>query len=201
MKTVPLKNIYKYQLLIALLFIALLSACSGEYTPKPRGYFRIDFPAKSYHRVEMAIPYSFKVPDYSIAGPDLLNLDQPNWITVDIPTNKAQIHLSYKKIDGNLADYIEDSRTLAYKHTQKASSIEEQLFMNREHRVSGTLYLMKGNAASPLQFYLTDSTRHFLRGALYIREVPNYDSLRPVIDFLSKDVLELIESTTWKETK
>lgn len=179
--------------------MTLLQGCHEEYTPRPRGYYRISFPQKSYHTLEARMPYSFLVPDYAQVSPDLLNPDQPCWITLDIPANKAQIHISYKKVEGNLASHIEDSRTLAYKHTQKASSIEEQLFINAKNRVYGTLYTLKGNAASPVQFYLTDSTRHFLRGALYIREVPNWDSLRPVIDFLSKDVLQLIESVEWKE--
>jgi gliding motility-associated lipoprotein GldD len=87
---------------------------------------------------------------------------------------------------------------LAYKHSEKASSIEEQIFINPINKVYGTLYTIRGNAASPMQFYLTDSITNFLRGALYIKEVPNADSLRPVIKFLSEDVLQLVESTKWK---
>jgi len=87
---------------------------------------------------------------------------------------------------------------LAYKHSIKADAINERIFINAEKKVYGTIYLIDGNAASPLQFYLTDSTHNFLRGALYIREVPNIDSLRPVIDFLTPDVIRLIESTEWR---
>jgi len=149
----------------------------------------------------MSLPYSFQVPTYSVTGNDLLNPDQPDWITIEVPANHAQIHLSYKKINQNLGTYIEESRTLAYKHSQKASSIEEQIFINPAQKVYGTIYNIRGNAASPMQFYLTDSVSHFLRGSLYIKEIPNIDSLQPVIGFLNQDVLRLIETTHWKETK
>ena len=147
------------------------------------------------------MPYYFQIPSYSVPGHDPLSPNQPNWITIEIPANHAQIHLSYKKIDKNLETYIEESRSLAYQHSQKASAIEEQLFINPSRKVYGTIYTIKGNAASPMQFYLTDSVSHFLRGSLYIKEVPNSDSLQPVIRFLSQDVLQLIKTTEWKDLK
>lgn len=185
--------------LAALLFLSY--SCREQNTPKPRGFYRIAFPEKSYHQLDKPLPYNFLIPDYSYSERDSLNLDQTNWITIEIPNNHAQIHISYKEVENNLSKYIEDSRTLVYNHSKKANSIVEQVFMNPGQRVYGMVYTLKGNAASPMQFYLTDSTQHFLRGALYIKEVPNYDSLRPVIEFLSKDVLQLIETTSWKEGK
>lgn len=149
----------------------------------------------------MPVPYTFNIPDYSYSEADSFNLDQPNWLTIQIPSNHAQIHISYIRLSKNLGTHIENSRTLAYKHSEKASSIDEQIFVNPVKKVYGTLYTIKGNAASPMQFYLTDSTTNFLRGALYIKEVPNADSLRPVIKFLSEDVLQLVESTEWKSFK
>lgn len=186
-------------LLFGLLFI--FNSCRKEYTPRPRGYFRISFPAKNYKSLQMTVPYNFQIPVYSIPGSDSLNLKQPDWVTIEVPANHAQIHLSYKTINKNLGEYIEESRTLAYKHSQKASSIEEQIFINPSKKVFGTIYNIKGNAASPMQFYLTDSTNHFLRGSLYIKEIPNIDSLQPVIEFLNQDVIRLIETTEWKTPK
>ena len=118
-------------------------------------------------------------------------------MNLKIAVHKAELHISYKKVNNNLAQLAEDSRTLAYKHSIKADAINERVFVNPEKKVYGTIYLIDGNAASPLQFYLTDSTSNFLRGALYIREVPNIDSIRPVIDFLTPDVIHLIETTEW----
>jgi gliding motility-associated lipoprotein GldD len=182
-------------------FLFFSESCKKEYTPRPRGYFRISFPAKSYKPLDLSVPYFFQVPIYSTPGHDLLSPDQPNWITIEVPANHAQIHLSYKKINNNLEKYIEESRSLAYQHSQKASAIEERLFINPSKKVYGTIYNIKGNAASPMQFYLTDSTRNFLRGSLYIKEIPNSDSLQPVIGFLIQDVLHLIKTTEWKEVK
>jgi gliding motility-associated lipoprotein GldD len=178
------------------------SSCRKEpTTPKPRGYYRITFPTKDYHLLlDKDLPYSFSIPAYSIVMPDFLNPDQKDWITLEIPGNHAQIHISYKKIDRNLSMLIEESRNLVFKHDKKASSIDEQIFIHSANRIYGTVYTLKGNAASPMQFYLTDSVSNFLRGALYIKEVPNYDSLRPVIKFLSEDVIKMIETTEWKSS-
>lgn len=183
---------------LLLVVVVGTGGCSKEQSPKPRGYYRIAFPEKAYLPLNKQLPYQFNVPAYARVGPDLLNPEQKEWITLDIPGNHAQIHISYKKLDHNLARLIEESTTLVYKHAKKASSIEEQIFLFPAKRTYGTLFTLKGNAASPMQFYLTDSTRHFLRGALYIKEVPNYDSLRPVIQFLSSDIIRMIESTEWK---
>lgn len=189
--------------LALILLVTALGGCKQEYTPKPRGYFRIAFPEKSYALFyESGFPYRFEKADYSeIEKPDGQETD-PFDITISTPRFKADIHISYKQIPGNggnreLAKLLEDSRTLAYKHTLKADAIEEKIFMNPSSKVFGTIYRIEGNAASPLQFYLTDSVRHFLRGSFYIRETPNIDSLRPVIHFMESDIIRLIETTAW----
>jgi gliding motility-associated lipoprotein GldD len=190
------KTIFLF-LLIGLLLVVGLS-CKKEYIPKPRGYFRIEFPEKSYQLAySQAFPYRFEIPVYSQITPDDERLAEPYWVNLKVPAHKAELHISYKVVRQNLAQLTEDSRSLAYKHSIKADAINERVFVNPEKKVFGTIYLIDGNAASPLQFYLTDSTRNFLRGALYIREVPNIDSIRPVIDFLTTDVIHLIETTEW----
>lgn len=187
-----------WALSISVIILLFISGCSEKFTPKPRGYFRIQFPEKEYIALQQGFPYAFEIPVYSIAMPDSTPFAEPNWINIHIPGNKAEIHLSYKPIRNNLFVFTEESRELTYKHTQKASAIEERIFINPGKNVFGTIYLISGNAASPIQFYLTDSAYHFLRGALYIRDLPNIDSLKPVIDFLVPDVIHLIETTEWK---
>jgi len=189
---------------ILILPILVFPGCNQKYTPKPRQFFRIDFPEKTYHQLQPGFPYQFDIPDYSKIVPDEDNPDQPNWINISVPANKAEIHISYYDLsepkNSNrvlLNKFMEDSRTLAYKHSQKADAITEQVFMNPSVNVYGLIYKIEGNAASPMQFFLTDSTNHFLRGALYIRDIPNIDSLKPVIDFLETDIVRLIETTTW----
>jgi gliding motility-associated lipoprotein GldD len=184
---------------IAFIISILSYSCTHDYTPKPRGYFRIAFQKKTYHKLDStALPYRFDVPEYSKVLPDNERITEPYWINVKIPAHKADIHISYKKINNNLAELLLDSHNLAYNHTIKADAINERIYVDPAKKIYGTIYEIDGNAASPLQFYLTDSTRNFLRGALYIREIPNIDSLRPVIDYLKPDVMRLIETTEWK---
>jgi gliding motility-associated lipoprotein GldD len=188
------------KLLILAVFIALAVSCREKPLPKPAGYFRIGFNNKSYHSLTNGFPYLFDIPDYAFSEPDRSANAEPGWINIEVPGHKAEIHLSYKPIRGNLPVLTEESRKLAYEHTLKASSIEEDIFLNPRYKVYGTIYQINGNAASPLQFYMTDSTRHFLRGALYIRATPNIDSLKPVIDFLKTDIMHLIKTLRWTDS-
>jgi gliding motility-associated lipoprotein GldD len=192
------------KILILTLVTVVLFACKEKYTPKPREFFRIDFPEKSYHPLQDGFPYRFDIPDYAKIVAYSENPAQPYWINISVPANKAEIHLSYYQLSNQktpgrqlLNKFMEETRSLAYKHTIKADAIQEQVFMNRGRNVYGLIYRIEGNAASPMQFFLTDSTNHFLRGALYIREVPNIDSIKPVIDFLEPDIIRLIETTSW----
>ena len=183
---------------LSFLFLLLALSCKKEYIPKPRGYFRIGFPEKAYIKIDsVALPYRFEIPVYSKIVADDERMAEPYWVNLKIPQHKAEVHLSYKTVDNNLLKLTEDARTLAYKHSIKADAIDERVFINSEKKIYGTIYLIDGNSASPLQFYITDSTKHFLRGALYISEVPNIDSIRPVIQFLTPDVIHLIETTEW----
>lgn len=190
-------------ILIIVVYTVLVN-CNPDFTPKPRGFFRIDFPEKKYMSLDKKFPYQFQIPVYSGIVPDRQNPEKSDWINVTIPQNNAELHISYYTLPDSkenerriLAQLIEESRALAYKHSIKASSINEKLYVNRNENVYGTVYRIEGNAASPIQFFLTDSTQHFMRGALYIKSTPNIDSLKPVIKFLEADVIRLIESTTW----
>ncbi len=167
--------------------------------PRPRGYFRISFPEKEYTRLDSVLPYKFEHPKYSKIVPGQTSKNEPYWINLAFPRFEAQIHFSYKKIDDNLYTILEDNREFAFKHTVKADAIQEKLFESSEEDVSGILYEIKGNTASPLQFYVTDSTRHFLRGSLYFSTVPNKDSIAPVLNFLKKDVIHIMETLSWKD--
>lgn len=188
----------KLKLLAILAILAITSisiSCKDATVPKPRAYFRIDLPKKEYRNFESKFPYSFQYPNYAILS--VINMDS-SWLDIEFPKLKATVHLTYRNLKKGDTENFEDSRLLAYKHTIKADAINERTYENDSAKVYGLVYDIKGNAASPLQFVLTDSTRHFLRGALYFRCTPNKDSLAPVIDFLSKDVEYLIETLRWK---
>ncbi len=184
--------------LIFLLLVSALMACSENPVPKPRGYFRISFPEKQYQLLDSIYPFTFEYPVYGNIISEEKGQDQGEWISISFPDYKAKIHLSYKDITGNLNLLTEDARTLAYKHTYKADAIDEQVFINPEQKVYGILYDIKGNSASSIQFYVTDSSKHYLRGALYFRCQPNKDSLAPAIEYFTADVVHLIETLRWK---
>lgn len=185
--------------LLLLCGVVGLASCDQEYTPKPRGYMRIALPEKEYKLIETGCPYSFEIATYSVFKPDTRPQSDSCWFNIDYPQFKAQLYFSYLPIKGNLAAYLEDSRELTNKHISKASGIEETLIIKDDTHVYGMLYTVEGSrAASPLQFHLTDSANHFLRGALYFNVSPNNDSLAPVIDFLKDDILHLIETLNWQ---
>ncbi len=199
----PKSGFYQEHLLkksyVLFVLIAVLAGCDETYYPKPKGYLRIDLPKKEYIRFDTTFPYTFEYPVYANLVPDKSEDAEPYWINMEFPGFKGRVYLSYKKVDNDLSRFIEDSRKLVMKHIPKASSIEQKAYENRDAKVYGLTYVISGSdAASPFQFYLTDSTSHFLRGALYFNTIPNNDSLAPVINFIEEDIQHLIESFRWK---
>ncbi len=187
--------------LLLLLIVASLYGCgSSDYSPKPRGFFRIELPKKAYVRYTATCPFSFDYPTYARVIPDSSRDAEPCWLNIDMPQFKGRIHLSYKALT-NEAIYsalTEDTRKLAFKHTIKAESIDEFRINNVENKVYGLVYGIEGNTASNLQFFLTDSNKHYLRGALYFSVEPQMDSIKPVLDFVKKDIEVLIKSFKWQ---
>lgn len=181
--------------------MAILTAgCRQDYTPKPRGYFRIDLPDHAYQVFDTNFPYQFEYPIYARITADTSTLTEPYWINIQYPAFNAQLHISFKEIHQNLDAYLMDAHKLVDKHIPKANAITQQEFLNPENRVYGLTFAIKGTeAASPYQFYLTDSLSRFVRGALYFHLVPNNDSLAPVIAFLKEDVDHMIASFRWKQ--
>lgn len=176
----------------------LLSGCGTPAVPKPAGYFRIDLPEKEYTRYDAPCSYSIEYPVYGkinpIPGPEL----DTCWTDIEFPSFRAKLHLTYFTVAGNLSELTESARELAYKHTVKADAIEEKVWSNDSARVYGILYDLRGNTASAVQFYMTDSSRNYLRGSLYFTAQPNEDSLLPVITFLREDIIRMIETLTWR---
>jgi gliding motility-associated lipoprotein GldD len=180
-----------------------LAACEGnaEYSPKPRGYFRINFPEHVYQEYKSDCPYTFTYPKYAIIEKDNAPGAKPCWINLQLPQFKGTLHLSYQPVTSKKVfnELVEDAHTFAFKHTVKATSIDEGIIHYPERKVYGIYYTIDGNAASSAQFFLTDSTQHYLRGALYFNTQPRLDSIQPVLDFVKKDMEVLIKSFKWKK--
>ena len=172
-----------------------------SYAPKPKGYSRIDLPAHQYQTLENTHPYSFQYSSFAKILPDTFARAEPHWIFVAYPVLNASIQLTYKDVNNNpklLAGYIDDAYKLASKHQVKASGIQEQTFMTKKGR-KVVMFKLTGDVPSYYQFFTTDSTKHFLRGAMYFNVADKPDSLAPVIDYLKIDLDKLIETLEWKQ--
>jgi gliding motility-associated lipoprotein GldD len=187
------------------ILLLLFASCRPEtYTPKPRGYARVDFPKRAYIKFEEAgFPYSFEIPVYSHVEHDTLFLgkkpENPYWINILFPSLGGQIYVSYKEISATqpLSKLLQDSHEMSFTvHSKRADYIDENAFQ-LGNRVYGIIYDVGGNAASSYQFIATDSVKHFLRGALYFDVTPNADSLKPINEFLKKDLEHLLQTLTW----
>ena len=191
---------------LCLVFCAFyLLACNSDYSVgKKKGYFHIDFPEKKYEVFDKpGYPYSFEYPVYSNVVKDSTFFDDKAgdwWINIDLPQFGGRIYISYKEIGlkNNFDSLVKDGFKLAYKqHVDVSSGINDSL-MKTPNGVEGIYFSLAGNTATANQFFLTDSTKHFLRGALYFNAAPNADSLGIVNDFLKTDLQHLINTLKWK---
>jgi len=159
---------------------------------------RIEFPKKTYSTYDSTCPFKFEIPNYSFVEQDEESKRQPCWFNINYQPFHAKLHVSYKPLNNDLRNFIEDSRELAIKHQIKATGLEQIEIRRDSARVFGLIYNIEGNTASSMQFYITDSSKHFLRGSLYFNVSPNIDSLKIVVDFLKQDINHLIDTFHWK---
>jgi len=187
--------------LFCLLFIA--ASCSEEektFMPKPKGYNKIDLPVHSYNILGGAYPYTFEYAGIANIVPDTSKTSEPYWIDIYYPEYKANIQITYKNAKNNpklLDEYIRDSHTLANKHNVKAYAIDELIISNK-NGYAVKVFELSGDVPSQIQFHVTDSASHFLRGAVYFRTSTKNDSLAPVINYMKADVMHLIETLKFK---
>ena len=185
------------------MIVCLVASCNSNYTPKPTGYYHIRFPERAYTTFdEPGYPYTFEYPVYATVIKDSTFFGEPTenpwWINIDFPTFNGKIYISYKTIGSSRLDtLIKDAYRLTGKHSTMAYSIEDTAFVTPNH-VSGVYFTVGGNVATAHQFFVTDSVRHFLRGALYFDATPNADSLGIVNDFLLTDLKHLVNSLQWR---
>ncbi len=211
-----------FKLIVIVSTVFFLFSCNEPYVSKKKGYYKIDLPERGYQKFDKEdFPYSFEYPVYAQIMKDSTyfdaNPENPYWINVDFPRFGARVFLSYKivggkalykikKPDGRYKDslginvfdrMVADAFTLTNKNNVVSSSIKDSL-VHTPNNITGVFFKVSGNAATAKQFFLSDSTKHFLRGALYFDVTPNADSLQPVQDFLQKDLEHLINTLQWK---
>lgn len=184
----------KHNLLIYLFLTIFMVGCKDDVQPKPKAMLRLDYPRANYTESNLDCPYTFDQNTFSNIKE---NTDCS--LVLDYPMMKGSIYLTYKPVNGNLDTLLVDAQKLSYEHVRKADNIIDQPFVNPEEGVYGMFYEVSGNAASQSQFYVTDSTEHFVTGSLYFYAKPNYDSILPAAMYLQNDIRRIMESLRWKK--
>ena len=181
------------RLIVLVVILIGTLACETSYQPKPKALLRLQYPVPQYTDAPASFSFGFEYNDWA----ELKGL-QKKAPDLFYPDMKATLYLSYISVKDNIDSLLNDAYQLPGKHMIKAEEIPERVFIAPENRVYGTLFTVVGNAASQLQFFLTDSTDHFLVGSLYFYSKPNYDSIMPASKYVERDVIHLMETLRWK---
>lgn len=182
--------------ILFLVLTFLIISCNEKTLPKPKGYLQLNYPPKKYEELKVTRPYSFEISKNSVIN------DLPkNWLKIRYPKLKASIDITYRPINGNLKELLMEAEKLVFEHSIKADQISSNSYENLKNSVYGKLFQISGNAASQVQFHVTDSTKHFLKGSLFFYSKPNYDSILPAVDYLKKDMVRIMETLKWKNNK
>ncbi|SHI46629.1 gliding motility lipoprotein GldD [Flavobacterium terrae] len=174
------------------LCISIIS-CKDDVLPKPKAYLSLDYPKPNYTKFDKACGFTF---EYNSIG-KVVDQGSCNF-HIEYPKLKATVYLNYKPVNKNIDALLRDAQKLTYEHVIKADGIVEQPYVNDKKKAYGMFYEVGGNAASQSQFYLTDSTKHFLAGSVYFYARPNFDSVLPAAHYIKNDLRMLMESLEWK---
>ncbi|WP_248724835.1 gliding motility lipoprotein GldD [Seonamhaeicola sp. ML3] len=186
-----------------ILIVVLCVACGEDYKPKPKAFLNLQYPEAQYISVDIDVPFSFEtnILANKVFTKQMNAATESYGINIEYPALKGTVFLTYKAVEDNeknLEDFIRDAQKFTLEHTKKADEIPVTPYENTNKKVYGTLSEVKGNVASPLQFYVTDSVNHFLVGSLYFNARPNYDSILPAANYIKKDIVHLMESISWE---
>ncbi|WKS95828.1 gliding motility lipoprotein GldD [Riemerella columbina] len=175
--------------------LLFLIQCQDTVTPKPKGELRLEYPQPRYQTFQNPCNYTFEYATFATITPAK---QRPCWYNLSYPKMKANVFLTYFPIKNDFILHLKEAEKMVYEHTIKASAIETQSFSYPEKKVYGNFYELKGETASNIQFFVTDSTRHFVTGNLYFNTRPKPDSLAPAVDYIKRDLHHLIETFQWK---
>lgn len=176
-----------------LILFSIVQSCREEVLPKPRAQLRLEYEEPKYSTIRTDCPFEFNTSEDSNAV-----INSKCWVNLEYPNLKASINMTYRPVEGNLEELLREAEKLTFNHTIKADGISSRPYINENSKVYGSIFEVTGNAASPVQFHVTDSLNHFITGAVYFEVQPNYDSIRPAIQYIEKDIVAMIESLKWK---
>jgi gliding motility-associated lipoprotein GldD len=176
------------------------ASCDREYLPKPLGYNRLELPEPAYRNIPDTLPYSFEYSKHARLLPDTSSIREKFWIEIYYPSLKSNIHVTYKPLNYSarlLKEFMDDAYTLTAKHQIKASAINEVITVTPSGKTA-VIAELEGEVPSQFQFTITDSAKHFLRGALYFNTQVQNDSLAPAIEYMKRDMMHIINTLEWK---
>ncbi|WP_281235446.1 gliding motility lipoprotein GldD [Flavobacterium gelatinilyticum] len=176
-----------------ILVVLTLVSCKDDVLPKPGSFLRLDYPEAKYVNFANNCPFGFEMNEDAI-----IKGEKDCGFAITYPKMKATIYLTYKPVNGNIENLLKDAQKLTYEHVIKADDILEQPYLNPEKKVYGMFYQVNGNAATNSQFYVTDSTKHFLIGSVYFYAKPNFDSIMPAASYVKNDMQRIMETLKWK---
>ncbi|HET8753423.1 MAG TPA: gliding motility lipoprotein GldD [Salinimicrobium sp.] len=184
---------------LGFLIILLCVSCKESPQPKPDAFLALNYPVPEYNRTNPPCPFNFEV--NKIARIEDAKGKNPCWINVTYKKLNGTIFITYQPVENNLDSLLRDAQQLPLQHTIKADYIEGDVYTNKLNKTYGMFYEVSGDAASQAQFYLTDSTNHFLTGSIYFEALPDYDSILPAADYLMQDMRHLMESLRWEQAE
>ena len=190
----------KMRTAVLLMFLFLLVGCDRAYTPKPKGYNRLVLPPREYSALPDSLPYSFEISTAARILRDSSYIAERYWIDLFYPAITANIQITYKNLNQDsqfLMELVNDSYKLTSKHQIKAYAIEETVVRTPSGKTA-VIAELEGEVPSQFQFFITDSTNNFIRGALYFRTATKNDSLAPAIEYMKIDAMHLINTLEWK---
>lgn len=178
--------------LIGIVMCVVLWGCGADPFPKPKAYLSLNYPKKEFRKLPVKRPYQFDIPENT----EIKDLPK-QWLKIKYPALKASVDITYRPVQGNLRELLIESEKLVLEHTVKADNISYINYFNDETKVFGKLCEISGNAASQVQFHVTDSTKHFLKASLFFYAKPNYDSIYPAVEYIKKDMIRMMETCEW----
>lgn len=174
-------------------FLLIIIGCKKETLPKPKAYLSLNYPEKKYKKTDtLNYPYSFEIPTTS----NVIELPK-KWLKIAYPKLNASVDITYRPVNNNLKELLTEAEKLVFEHTLKADQISSNKYENKKNKVYGSIFDITGNSASQIQFHITDSTKHFLKGSLFFHRKPNYDSILPAVEYIKKDMIHIMETLNW----
>lgn len=190
-------KVFVYFILLVIVGCFFTACSEKHFVPKPPTYLEIQFPERTYAKYIDTCGYSYSKPSYF----KVKNADERNSCNRDIQFEglNGVLLLSRIDMDTSLATYINYAIDKVGRHKIKATAILDSNIIREDDNVYGTFFELQGNVASPFQFYLTDSNKYFVSGVVYFNAEPNYDSIKPVLDYVKTDLLKFMTSIKWEK--